>query len=254
MAIVVFEHHAMETSARLGQVLRDHGHRLRVVRLYAGDTLPVDLDDIDGVVSMGGPMNTDQADQFPWIDQEAAFIRSAHQAGLPIVGVCLGAQLIAHALGGKVEAMDAPEIGWLPVNLFRPGFPDTVLGGIPWKTDQFHTHGRQVTELPPGGVLLASSDACRHQAFRVGLTTYAFQYHFEWTRSDIAGILDQFANWIKEAGGDVDAIRSDTDAKYDLYRHLGDRLCETLAALVFCIEHRLDHTKGPAANFDASQS
>ena len=254
MAIVVFEHHAMETSARLGQVLRDHGHRLRVVRLYADDPVPADLDDIDGVVSMGGPMNTDQADQFPWIGQEAAFIKAAHEADLPIIGVCLGAQLIAHALGGKVQKMDVPEIGWLPVNQFRPGFPDTVFGGIPWKTDQFHTHGQQVTELPPGGVLLASPDACKHQAFRVGLTTYAFQYHFEWTRSDIAGILEQFAPWITDSGQNVDSIQSDTDAKYDLYRHLGDRLCETLATLVFCIEHRLDHTKGPAANFDASQS
>lgn len=254
MAIVVFEHHAMETSARLGQVLRDHGHRLRVVRLYAGDPVPADLDDVDGVVSMGGPMNTDQADQFPWIDQEAAFIKAAHEAGLPIVGVCLGAQLIAHALGGKVQKMDAPEIGWLPVNQFRPGFPDTVFGGIPWKTNQLHTHSQQVTELPPGGVLLASSDACKHQAFRVGLTTYAFQYHFEWTRSDIAGILEQFAQWITDSGQNVDSIQSDTDAKYDLYRHLGDRLCETLTTLVFCIEHRLNHTKGPAANFDASQS
>ncbi len=254
MAIVVFEHHAMETSARLGQVLRDHGHQLNVIRLYAGDPIPVDLNDVDGVVSMGGPMNVDQADDHGWINQEAQFIKSAHEAALPIVGVCLGAQLIAHALGGKVQAMDAPEIGWHPVGQFRPGFPDTIFGGIPWTTDQFHTHGQQVTELPPGGVLMASSDCCKNQAFRVGLTTYAFQFHFEWTRNDIEGILDQFANWIKESGRDVDVIRSEAETKYDLYRHLGDRLCESLASWVFCIEHRLNHTRGPAANFDASQS
>jgi GMP synthase (glutamine-hydrolysing) len=254
MAIVVFEHHAMETSARLGQTLRDHGHQLKVVRLYAGDTVPADLNDVDGIVSMGGPMNVDQADEFSWITQEAAFIKVAHDAGLPIVGVCLGAQLIAHALGGKVEAMDKPEIGWLPLHQFNPGFPDTLFGGIPWTTNQIHTHGQQITELPPGGVLMASSDACKNQAFRVGLTTYCFQYHFEWTRSDIDGILDQFAPWIQKSGGDAEAIRRDTEIKYDLYRHMGDRLCESLASCVFCIEHRLDHTKGPAANFDASQS
>ena len=254
MAIIVFEHHAMETSARLGQTLRDHGHQLRVIRLYAGDPVPVDLDDVDGIVSMGGPMNVDQAGEHDWISQEADFLKSAHEAGLPIVGVCLGAQLIAHALGGKVEKADKPEMGWLPVSQFRPGFPDTVFGGLPWKANQFHSHGQQVTELPPGGVLMASSDCCKNQAFRVGLTTYCFQYHFEWTRSDIDGVLNQFADWIKQVGGDVDAIRQDTETKYDLYRHMGDRLCETLAAVLFCIEHRLDHTNGPAANFDASQS
>lgn len=254
MAIVVFEHHAMETSARLGQILRDHGHQLRTIRLYADDVVPADLDDVDGIVSMGGPMNVDQAEQFPWLNDEAAYIKAAHEAGLPIVGICLGAQIIAHALGGKVEKMDTPEIGWCSVSQFRPGFPDTLLGGIPWKTDQFHTHGCEVTELPPGGAMLASSDACKHQAFRVGLTTYAFQYHFEWTRRDIDGILDQFADWISEAGCDADAIRGEAEDKYELYRHLGDRLCESLASLLFCIEHRLSHTRGPVANFDASQS
>jgi GMP synthase-like glutamine amidotransferase len=254
MAIVVFEHHAMETSARLGQVLRDHGHKLRVVRLYAGDAIPADLDDVDGVVSMGGTMNVDQAGEFPWIDKECAFIKAAHEAKLPVVGVCLGAQLIAHALGGKVAKMDTPEIGWGKVSQFKPGFPDTIFGGIPWKADQFHAHGQQVTDLPPGGVMLASTKACKNQAFRVGLTTYAFQYHFEWTRSDIDGVLTQFANWISESGGDAEAIRSETADKYDTYRRLGDKLCETLASMVFCIEHRLSHTKGPAANFDASQS
>jgi GMP synthase (glutamine-hydrolysing) len=254
MAIVVFEHHAMETSARLGQVLRDHGHRLRTVRLYAGDTVPADLDDVDGVVSMGGPMNVDQADEHAWINEECSFIKAAHEAGLPVVGICLGAQLIAHALGGKVEKMDAPEIGWLPVSQFRPGFPDTLFGGIPWKAEQFHTHGYEVTELPPGGAMLASTERCKHQAFRVGLTTYAFQYHFEWTRRDVDGVLDQFADWISQSGCDADAIHQETQEKYDLFRHLGDRLCESLASWLFCIEHRLNHTRGPVANFDASQS
>ncbi len=254
MAIVVFEHHAMETSARLGQVLRDHGHKLRTIRLYAGDAIPPDLDNVDGIVSMGGPMDIDQAEAYPWIDQEAAYIKQAHEAGLPIVGICLGAQIIAHALGGKVEKMDKPEIGWFPVNQFRPGFPDTIMGGIPWKAVQFHTHGYQVTELPPGGALLASSDACKNQAFRVGLFTYAFQYHFEWTRQDIDGVLKQFADWISNSGYDAQAIHREADEKYGLYRHLGERLCQSLASWLFCIEHRLQHTQGPVANFDASQS
>lgn len=254
MAIVVFEHHPMETAARLGQVLRDHGHRLRTVRLYAGDIVPPDLEDVDGLIAMGGPMNVDQAEQYPWIDDESAFIKAAHDAGLPIVGICLGAQLIAHTLGGKVEKMQTPEIGWFPVSQFKPGFPDTLFGGIPWKATQFHTHGYQVTTLPPGGAMLASSDLCRHQAFRVGLKTYAFQYHFEWTRHDIDGILDQFNEWIRASGIDPDTLRQEAEQQYDRYRHLGDRQCESLATWLFCLEHRLNHSRGPVANFDASQS
>ena len=254
MAILVFEHHAMETSARLGQVLRDHGHRLRTIRLYAGDTVPADLDDVDGIVSMGGPMNVDQSDEHPWIEDEKAIIKSAHEASLPVVGVCLGAQLIAEALGGTVSKMETPEVGFAPVSQFRPGFPDTMFGGIPWKADQFHAHGYEVSELPPGGAMLASSKHCKHQAFRVGLLTYGFQYHFEWTREDLAGVLDQLAEWMKTLGVDADAIRRQIDEKYEPYRRLGDRLCGSLASWLFCIEHRLHHTHGPAANFDASQS
>jgi len=254
MAIVVFEHHAMETSARLGQVLRDHGFRLRTVRLYAGDAIPPDLDDVDGIISMGGPMNVDQTADYPWIEQECAYLKAGHEANLPIVGICLGAQLIAHALGGKVTAMNKPEIGWSPVRQFRPGFPDTIFSGIPWQTDQFHTHGYEVSELPPGGALLASSEACRHQAFRVGLMTYAFQYHFEWTREDINGVLAQFGDWITSSGGNIEAIRQETDQKYENYRRLGDKLCVNLATMLFCIEHRLHHPKGPVANYHASSS
>ncbi|QDU72525.1 type 1 glutamine amidotransferase [Mucisphaera calidilacus] len=240
MAIVVTEHHPLETAARLGEILRDHGHRLRVVKLHAGDSLPEDLDNIDGLVSMGGPMGVAETDQHDWIEPEMAFIKQAHDAGLPVTGICLGAQLIAKALGGEVATMDQPEIGWGEVETSFFGTVDPILFGVPWKTPQFHAHGDEVTKCPPGGtpIPLMSTKACKAQAFRVGMTTYGFQFHFEWNRELIGTFLETFKDWVTRSGFDADRVRSECDSRYDLYRHIGDRLCENLSTLVYPLDKR----------------
>lgn len=239
MALLVFEHHPKETPARLGEILRDFGHKLRIIRPYAGDAMPADLDNVDGVLSLGGPMNADEHEQHPWIPREVELIRQAHEAGLPVVGVCLGAQFIAAALGGEVAAMAAPEFGWHNVRLAFPGTIDPLTAGIPWNTIQFHLHSQEVTKLPAEATPLAGSQMCRTQAFKVGLTTYAFQYHFALTRRDIEGMLEMAAADITHAGGDVQAIRAEIDEYEALYRHIGDRQCGNLAQLLFPIDKRL---------------
>ncbi len=251
MAILVLEHDRHETSARLGQVLRDHGHRLRVVRLHEGDALPVDLDDVDGVVSMGGPMNVPDTAEHAWIEPEMQLLKAAHEAGLPMVGVCLGAQLIASALGGQVRAMPASEMGWHEVKLTFPGTLDPIYAGIPWRTVQFHSHGQEVAKLPEGATVLAGSELCKVQAFRVGLKVYGFQYHFEWTREEIEVML---ATVLAEAGVETGPIRAQMDEHYDMYRHMGDRLCETLTLLLFPIDKRPRATMRPVKNWDAAVS
>ena len=254
MAIVVFEHHSSEHPARLGTILRDFGHRLRVIELHAGDSLPPDLDDVDGIISLGGPMNVTDAEQHPWMTREMELIRQGHDAGVPIVGLCLGAQLIAAALGGTVAPMDQAEIGWHNVRLAFPGTTDPLLAGIPWNTRQFHLHGQEITELPPSATPLAGSAASKVQAFKVGLRTYGFQYHFEWTRDDIQRVLQKHADWITAAGGDTNALRAGLDEHYDTYRHLGDRLTENLANLLFALEKRLAGQRGATGNWHASLS
>lgn len=236
MSILVFEHAQHEGPAVLGTTLQSYGHRLRRVKLYAGEAVPVDLDDVDGIVSMGGPMNVDQADQHPWMEQQMQYIKVAHEAHVPIVGVCLGAQLIAVALGGQVGAMDEPEIGWHPVSLTFPGTVDPILSGIGWQTVQFHIHGQEVTQLPPGGVSLVSSKQCKVQAFNVGLTTYGFQYHPEWDRQDLEEVAQD--PFIAEAGLSGQQILQEADEFYDDYRRLGDRLCHTIAMTLFPIDKR----------------
>lgn len=254
MAIVIFEHHPLETSARLGAALQDHGHRLRIVRPFADQPLPPDLDDVDGLVIMGGAMNVDQTDKHPWLDDEMAFIRQAFDADLPMVGVCLGAQLIAAALGGEVAAMDKPEIGWHPIRQSYPGTTDPILAGTPWVSTTFHMHGQEVTKLPDNATTLASSAACKNQAFRVGLYIYAFQYHFEWNRAEIEAQLDHPANiaWMQQHDIDPAAIKQQSDEHYPMYRHLGDRLCKQLVDLIFPLDKRVAFTTWPLTSYGAA--
>ena len=238
MSILVFEHAKHEGPAVLGTTLQGYGHRLRSVKLYAGDTVPADLDDVDGIVSMGGPMNVDQAGKYPWLEGEMQYLKAAHEAHVPIVGMCLGAQLIAAALGGQVASMSGPEIGWHPVSLAFPGMGDPILSGLGWETVQFHIHGQEVTQLPPGGVGLVSSPKCKIQAFKVGLTTYGFQYHPEWDRQDLESIVKDQDPFITEAGLSGQQVLQQANEFYDDYRRLGDRLCHTIAMNLFPIDKR----------------
>jgi len=232
MSLLVLQHEMDETSAVLGQFLQQRSHRLITVPLHNSDTpLPENLDNITGLLVMGGSMNVDEQDQHHWMQPEMDLIKKAHDANLPMVGICLGAQLIATALGGEVTKMETPEIGWHNVKLAFPGTTDAVLAGQSWDSIQFHLHGQEVTKLPPGGVPLAGSALCPNQAFRIGLNCYCFQYHFEWDRPQ----LEYFAksHFVTSNKHDADAIIAQCDEHYHNYRRRGDRLCELIATLLF---------------------
>lgn len=251
MAILIIEHDDLDSSQRLGQTLTDHGHKLEVVQVHRGDALPTDLDNIDGLISMGGSQDTDQVDSHPWMAREIELIKQAHETGIAVLGVCLGSQLIAVALGGEVARMDAPELGMAKTTLSFFGSTDPILTGIPWDTVQMHAHGCEVTKCPPGGtpIPLVASAGCKTQAFRVGLTTYAFQYHFEWTKQRCLDIIDHNAKWVEAMGTTAEELKAGVNEHYDMYRHLGDRLCKTIADRLFPLDKRLPPTREEVANF-----
>ncbi len=251
MAIVVFEHHPLQSLGRLGTVLNEHGHRFKIIQLHAGDAVPPDLDDVDGVIALGGPMNVDEGEKYPWMQAELDYLRAAHEAPLPVLGICLGAQLLAVALGGKVEAMETPEIGFHPVTSTFFGTTDPVLIGVPWETRPFHAHGYQVTTPPPGGtpMPLQGSAACKCQAFRVGLNSYGFQYHFEWTRETIELLIANEPEFYGSGPHAADHILASLDEHYDFYRHMGDRLCNNINMLMFPIDKRLPPSGKNVENF-----
>ncbi len=244
MAIVVLQHSAFDGPGILAQVLRDNAHRLDIRRLdlpaaQGGKPVPADYDGVSAVISLGGPQSV--GDGSPWMAQELAFLKGAHERQLPVLGICLGHQLLAAALGGEVGPANEGEVGMCPVNIIGPGQTDTVLAGVPWRHHQLQAHNQEVTKVPPDAVVLASSPACRVQAFRCGLRTYGFQFHFEYDRAMIeARATDAFTQQLMARRGLSAAdVRQQVDRHFDDYGRIGRRLAGNIASFLFPVIGKL---------------
>lgn len=234
--VIVFQHSDAGSPGRLGATLRDHGFKLDIRRVdlpadKGGKPVPADLDDVAGVVAMGGPQSVTAPP--PWMRAEVDFLRAAHEAALPIVGICLGHQMLAAALGGEVARMPAPECGFTRVNLTGPAQTETVTAGIAWSSMQFQSHEDEVSKPPPGAMVLASSERCRVQAFRAGMRTFAFQYHFELDRPMIASLAERTRVMLGSVGLSPDDLESQAADHYDRFAVLADRLCVNLVTYAF---------------------
>lgn len=177
MRILVLQHIACEPPGEYEDILREHGAELTRVELDEGEPLP-DWRDFSAVIAMGGPMDTFDEDLHPWLVDEKRAIAELVAAGLPFWGVCLGAQLLAAALGARVYPGAAPEIGVLPISLTALAGTDSLTAGLPTTLPAFHWHSCTF-ELPAGATLLASSQASPNQIFRAGRHAYGLQCHLE---------------------------------------------------------------------------
>lgn len=155
-------------------------------RFDEGDVLPP-LADIDWLVVMGGPMSVNDEDLHPWLAVEKAFVREAIRAGKRVLGICLGAQLIASALGAKVYRNAVKEIGWYPIAPVPVADGDHAFRFSPGVL-AFHWHG-ETFDLPPGAVHLARSAGCEHQAFRIGERALGLQFHLETTPESVRALV-----------------------------------------------------------------
>ena len=192
MRIHSLEHAAFEGPGRIADWAAERRHTLARTALHDGGALPA-TDAFDVLVIMGGAMSIHEHRNHPWLPAEKHFLAEAIRAGKPILGVCLGAQLLADVLGGKVFQNPVKEIGWFPVRMLDRAAP---FGAFPERLTVMHWHGDTFT-IPPGARRVAESDACANQAFVHGDRVVGLQFHIELEK---VGIEDLAAASLDEAG------------------------------------------------------
>jgi GMP synthase-like glutamine amidotransferase len=171
---LLLQHAGFEGPGRIATAAKEAHVPLEVSRMDLDQPVPA-LEGLGGVIAMGGPMNALDDEGHPRLAAERELLRETVEAGLPVLGVCLGAQLLAAALGADMRPASQPELGFGPVTLVRD---DPVLGEAGSELPAFHWH-EETFDLPDGAELLASTEACPHQAFRVGELAYGLQFHVE---------------------------------------------------------------------------
>jgi GMP synthase (glutamine-hydrolysing) len=253
---VILQHVDYEGPGRIVPLFRDNSIRTEVRRLDKGDEVPADLDDIRVLVVMGGPMGITDigSEKHPFLAKEVELLKRVIAADRAFLGICLGAQLLAHAAGAKVypnakpgatqedPKTPMPELGWGPVTFPFPGGTEPIVMGMRDGAPMFHWHFHTFdlprlpapANAPPppappppsGNSLLSSTRACKNQAFRFKTRLFGFQYHMELTEPDIEGILAHCKNDLtKVSGADGERkIREDTKKFYREYERLSQRL------------------------------
>jgi GMP synthase-like glutamine amidotransferase len=256
--VVILQHVPHEGPGRIVPVFRDYGIRIDHRHLYKGDEVPSDLDEIRALIVLGGPMGVGDIGkpEYPFLAHELALLKRAVAADRSVLGICLGAQLLAHAAGAKVypnvrpgpkpedPATPVPELGWGPVSFPFPGGTEPMVMGMHDDMMVFHWHfdtfdlpklpapsNAPPPPAPPppsGNALLSSSRQCKNQAFRFKNRLFGFQWHMELTPKDIQAIVDAGKNdLVRVLGPDGPGrITQDTEKHYAEYRRLGDRLLQ----------------------------
>lgn len=192
MNIHYLQHTPSEGLGKIRGWARDRGHALSGTHFDRRDRLP-NVEDIDWLVIMGGPMNVYQYRDYPWLREEKRCIAQAIERGKTVLGVCLGAQLIADVLGARVYQNPEIEIGWFPVRFLDTAHTVRAFEKIPRELTVLHWHG-DTFELPPGALALAESDGCRNQAFAVGNNLIGLQFHIEVAPDDVRTFLGEGSN------------------------------------------------------------
>jgi GMP synthase (glutamine-hydrolysing) len=199
--IFAIQHTPVETLGTLGDALRAAGVPHEYVRTQEGEPVPESAEGLGGLVVLGGPMGVYETDSHPHLKDEIRLIRDALELEVPILGVCLGSQLLARALGAEVGPTGAKELGWGEVKTTDEAFYDPLFGALGGSFTAFHWHG-DAFGLPEGAILLASSGPTPVQAFRFGEKAYGLLFHLEVDERLVREMLSAFEDEAREAGKD----------------------------------------------------
>ncbi len=225
-SVLVIQQVAHEGLGTIAAALRSIGFSARCIRVYAGERVPKEVAPPDeALIVLGGPMGVYEEDKNPFIRDELRLIESAVKAGVPVLGICLGAQLMAKAAGARVYKGKSKEIGWYDVSLTPDGMRDRLFSGLPQTMKTFQWHG-DTFDVPRGGTLLASSEEFPSQLVRMGRNAYAFQFHLEVTEAMICEWLsvDENREEIEKLEGAIDPekIIEETPANIPALHAVGD--------------------------------
>lgn len=192
MRIHYLQHVPFEDPGFILEWIESRGYRLTGTRLYDGDPLPLP-EEIDWLIVMGGPMSVHDEAEFPWLTAEKGFVRTCIELDKTMLGICLGAQLIADALGAPVFRNEHKEIGWFPIRKEVGVGIHGLWEELPGIFDVFHWHG-ETFNLPDGAERLASSEACLNQAFLYGERILGLQFHLEMTPAGVENLIKNAAD------------------------------------------------------------
>lgn len=190
MPIWIIRHVDYERLGHIPSLLDDLKLPYRSISLSAGDSLPP-LEDVSGVITMGGPMSAYEKLRHSWIEKEEEFLRQVHKRGIPLLGICLGGQILAQAFGAKVHKAARSEIGWF--SLTKTGeHHNPLLRGL--KVPPLFQLHYDVFDLPPGALNLLRSDQTKHQMFWLGKKTYGIQFHPEADEAMLRAVVEQYGS------------------------------------------------------------
>lgn len=221
-------HSPGETVGSMGDILKELKLPFKDVHLYDGDGLPRHTSDLEGLIIMGGPMSVDDIHEYPFLLPEVELIEKTLSLNKPVLGICLGAQLMAKALDARVYANRVKEVGWHGIELTKAASSDPLFSVFPSPMAVFHWH-EDTFDLPKNAVHLARSSRCENQAFRWGNNAYGLQFHLEVTPAMIQDWCSQpdGQSYIASAGESVQKILQETPA--------GWRLCRPPASQLFTV-------------------
>nr|VFJ55156.1 MAG: GMP synthase - Glutamine amidotransferase [Candidatus Kentron sp. FW]VFJ66248.1 MAG: GMP synthase - Glutamine amidotransferase [Candidatus Kentron sp. FW] len=223
--VLIFRHIACEGPGYLAEVLDRKGIPYRIVRVDRGEKIPASPDDASALVFMGGPMSVN--DPLPWVAEEIALIQVAAGNKIPMLGHCLGGQLLARALGGAVTPNPVREMGWLPVEVTPQAMDDPWTRNLPPRFEAFHWHG-ETFDIPPDATWILQSEHCAHQGFVMD-NILAFQCHVEVTADMVREWTHLYADELASPTETVQSapeMRAHLEARVIALQGIADRLYE----------------------------